>query len=279
LCLTVAVTVLSQAAAAQSPEDFAAAARRGTERFRVLTDAIAEGYHALGPESPAMGQHWVQTQLLLKGSVVPERPPILTYATIGGRPVLVGVAYALPLAPGQADPDPPVRGSAWHAHAASLAVEAHMVRHEPHGSHGKGDRLAVLHAWIWTTNPEGVYEPDNWALPYARLGIPVPTRLNRDVARALSLAAGDSTFFMVQLRLLTGGGPADSAATISEVRAASRELAAWWTKRNVAGALAPEEEAPLAARWRGMIGAIEARVSPRARERLVEAFREAGEPR
>ncbi|HEV8150307.1 MAG TPA: hypothetical protein VGP61_09015 [Gemmatimonadales bacterium] len=273
LWLTLAAAGLPQAAATQSPEAFAAAARRGSERFRVLAEAIADGYRALGPETPAMGQHWVQTRLLLEGVVVPEQPPILTYATVGGRPVLVGVAYAIPLAPGQADPDPPVPGSVWHAHSASLEMETHLVRHEAHGSHGGlGERVAVLHAWVWTENPDGLFEPDNWTLPYLRLGILPPVRLDGSVARALALAAGDSSFFLTQLKLRLGGSAGDSAAIGAEVHAASRELAAWWAGRRPGDGLAAEEERLLSERWRGLLRSLAARLSPRARERLWEAF-------
>lgn len=261
---------LAAPAHGQAATEFAATARRGTERYRVLAEALADGYRPLGPESPAMGQHWVHTGRLLQDTLDPERPAILNYATIAGRSVLVGVAYALPLRPGEADPPAPVWGAVWHSHARSLAVEAHLIRHQDHPASHAPDRVAVLHAWVWAGNPHGLFEPDNWALPYLRLGLRVPDSLDIEVARALALAGGDSVFFATQLAMLAEG-PADSATIVGQVRSTGIALSIWWTSREV-GALRPEEEPQLVSAWTGLLRLIAVGVTPVARTRLREAF-------
>jgi hypothetical protein len=48
--------------------------------------------------------------------------------------------------------------------------------------------LFVLHAWVWTPNPDGVFVTDNWTLPYARLGVAPPATRARNAACTLALA-------------------------------------------------------------------------------------------
>ena len=268
--LFLASTALASAVQAQPAKEFAAAARRGTERYRVLAQAIADGYRAFGPESPSMGQHWVHTRRLLRDTLDPENPAILNYAHVAGRPVLVGVAYALPLGPGEPDPPPPAPGALWHSHARSLAVEAHLIRHRDHPADRSPERVAVLHAWVWAGNPQGIFEPDNWSLPYLRLGLPVPDSLDIDAARALALATGDSVFFATQLSMLAGG-PTDSSVIAGQVRTAGKTMAGWWSGRN-SGALRGEEKRLLANSWVGLLRTIEASVTAGTRARLREAF-------
>lgn len=146
---------------------FLDSARAATDKYRDVRQALADGYRPMGPGTPAMGQHWVNVGLLLSGTVDPAAPPILEYAgTPDAPPVLVGVAYAVPLAPGEMPPDTPVPASWWHTHQGTLDAEG------LNGSHagmdmGTGDRVAVLHAWLWLPNPAGIFEAENWLLPLA----------------------------------------------------------------------------------------------------------------
>lgn len=62
-----------------------------------------------------------------------------------------------------------------------------------------GTRVAVLHAWIWLDNPAGVFARDNWALPFARLGLAAPRQIPEQAARALALASGGDRFLAAAL--------------------------------------------------------------------------------
>lgn len=161
----VALLLAATGAAAQDTSAFLAAARRGAAPFGELGAAIAAGYRPVGPETPTMGRHWVHPGLLLAARVDPERPAILSYATIAGRPTLVGVAYALPS--GALVPQGPAPRDAWHVHDGTVMDEAVKLDHSAHAAPDTVDAgLAVLHAWLFVPNPAGMFAPDNRNLPF-----------------------------------------------------------------------------------------------------------------
>jgi hypothetical protein len=195
--------VLAGRAAAQT--DLVATARAGTARYRDLAAAIADGYRAVGPDFPGMGEHYVNMGLLLTGTIDPARPPVLEYATIDGRPRLVGVAYAALVTDSAPQPRLPVPPGAWHTHAGTVDEESFVLSHAGvHATHvhASGPRLAVAHAWVWLANPAGLYETDNWGLPCARLGYVAPAGLSADAGRALALAAGATAYFSMLVRVV-----------------------------------------------------------------------------
>ena len=81
-------------ASAMGQGDLVTAMRAGTARYRDLAAAIADGYRQIGPDFPTMGEHWVNAGLLVGGVLDPARPQVLEFASINGRPTLIGVAYA-----------------------------------------------------------------------------------------------------------------------------------------------------------------------------------------
>ena len=177
---------------AVSDSVFIAAARTGSARYGDLDSAIADGFRLVGGDFPGMGEHWVHAGRLMAGVVDPSRPAILAYATLGGRPTLVGVAYALPL--GAGDPLPSTPRNAWHAHSGSVEEASFLPRHAGHGAESPGVRIAVLHAWVWLVNPDGPFATDNPALPFARAGL-APESASAPALRALALAYGGIPFY------------------------------------------------------------------------------------
>jgi hypothetical protein len=236
-CTDAAVTAAALLAApvsagAQGTTEFVAAARRGTEAYRDRAVAIADGYRPMGPESPAMGRHWVHPGLLLQGTVDPGRPQILSYATIGGRPMLVGVAYAVPA--GSELPDGPAPREAWHVHDGTLVEEATQPDHDAHLAVRAGPGMggvAVLHAWVYVANPAGLFASDNWALPFVRLGLEPPTAFPEAAGRALALADSGVAFFVEQLGATTDLGPAAARAVESALAARADTVRAWLAAR------------------------------------------------
>ena len=141
-------------------------ARLGTAKYRDPSRALADGYRPMGPETPAMGQHWVHLGILVADRVDPAAPAILEYATVKGVPELVGIAFAVPLDSTESPPDTPLPAAFWHTHRGTLADEGLSGSHAGM-SMGRGERVAVLHAWVWLPNPAGTFEAENWLLPLA----------------------------------------------------------------------------------------------------------------
>lgn len=142
---------------------FLSIARAATAKYRDLSAAQADGYRPMGPVTPAMGQHWVHIGILSQGRLDPAQPAILEYS--GSH--LVGVAYAIPLTEGEPLPAAPVPPERWHMHRGTLTEEGLSGSHAGMAGDGSGDRVAVLHAWIWLANPAGTFESQNWILPLA----------------------------------------------------------------------------------------------------------------
>jgi hypothetical protein len=120
---------------------------------------------------------------------------------VSGRPRLLGVAYMVPLLPGESAPDWPVGREAWHDHFRTLEDETMLPQHAApqHHAAGHAPRLAMLHAWIWLDNPAGAFAADNWALPHFRLGIEPDPGAPESAAKALSLVSGGAAYFAASI--------------------------------------------------------------------------------
>ncbi|MGH7461297.1 MAG: hypothetical protein ACREMA_09750, partial [Longimicrobiales bacterium] len=161
------------------------AARRATERYREHANAVSDGYRLFGAEGPLMGEHWYHPDLVRKPLDL-EHPATLQYALIDGRRTLVGVAYNTYQKPGQPLPDG-FAGTTdhWHVHdmpklARALVADRPLLRRivdrrVERGELGAGDfrsQLVMVHAWIWSDNPAGMFAQQHRALPYLRAGLP-----------------------------------------------------------------------------------------------------------
>ncbi len=253
----------------QNP-DFIAPARSGTAAYRDVAAARAAGYRPVGPDFPGMGRHWVHPALILRDTLDPAAPPILEYAEIAGRPTLVGVAYAKLVRDATPPTGLPVPASAWHFHQGTVEEESFLRSHaglHVAPGHETEPRIAVLHAWIWLENPDGLLATDNWALPYARLGYRMRPGASQPAARALALAAGDAGRTYVEALLRAVGRPS----------AAEEQALALLVERHQAAAQAllpsdPNASAPveaLAHCWTELLEDVRAAVRPEVWERLA----------
>ncbi|MFL5385943.1 MAG: hypothetical protein ACJ8GN_25790 [Longimicrobiaceae bacterium] len=172
------------------------AVRAATERYRDHANAVKDGFRRFGQEGPLMGEHWYRRDLV--GTALDlRRPSTLQYANVGGRKVLVGVAYSVYRRPGEPLPE----GFAgaedhWHTHdVARLASAATADRPVLHwlvqrriekGKIGPGGRnlLTMVHAWVWLDNPDGTFAQQQRALPYLRAGLPAAWAARGDTASA-----------------------------------------------------------------------------------------------
>jgi hypothetical protein len=124
-----------------------AALQRVTARYHDLNVALNDGFVLLHPceERPGegpVGIVYVQMDRLLDGRIDPESPDALIYEPgANGRPVLVGVEFAVPYAlwPGQQPPQ--FLGATF----------------QPEDEFG----VWALHAWVWRMNPEGLFAETN----------------------------------------------------------------------------------------------------------------------
>jgi hypothetical protein len=276
LCTAVASAVACRGASAQAADSsaevaarFVARARLATERYKDINVAIADNYVKIGPDFPAMGEHWVNGELIVKGRMDP-RPAILTYVTIGGTPTLLGAVYALVLRRGEQPP--PIPASAqWHDHVGTIDEESLLFGHD----HMTGDddvRLAVMHAWIWTPNPGGMFATDNWALPFVRLGVSPPEHLTWQAYRAAALLAGAASYYD---RLFGAAGALDdreSAAVVDVVERHRAIVQRWWDSRPPASQVSTADEGQLHTMWVQLADDVRKTIQPASAVRLQHAL-------
>ncbi len=251
---------------------FLSEAHAAAERLSDLSAAIARGYRRLGPDFPGMGEHWIHPRRLVTGRVVASEPPVLTYTRIGDEKVLTGVAYAVPLAAGQAPPSTPLGPGIWHDHASSLDEEVLLL--DSPASHAAGGenaaRVAMFHVWIRPENPAGLVAQNNWALPFARLGLPVPDPLDPRTARAASLVGEGREYYTTLIRRAAGADGPDGERIEIAVSAASDRVAALVSGRT---ALGEEDCRRLAETWTGLWTRLQGELSAASWERLEPAVR------
>ncbi len=226
--------------------------RESTTRFADKNAAVRAGYRVVGGDFPAMGRHWVHPGIILRGEVDPRSPAILSYAEIGGAPVLVGVAFAVALAPGEKPPLVAGKRRAWHEHNGSVAEES-IVREHRHSISGALTRLAILHVWSGIDNPDGVFATDNWALPFARAGLAAPVPVAQGAARAISLLNGGADYYSM---LIGSERPTDGevARLLESARGQVRSIIG---AGEPATALSPSQLGALDGVWVELVNALE----------------------
>jgi hypothetical protein len=246
-------------------------ARAGLVRYSDRAVAIADGYHLVGPELPAMGEHWLNIALILADSLDAAHPPVLIYVSSPKGPVLAGAAYTRLLGAGAAYPDFPRGLHAWHDHSGLVEDEALPMAHASHSSSQSSAqmRLGIMHLWTGVENPAGPWTADNWALPFIRAGVrPVQSD---DAARALALVADSGHYY---LEVLTMVGRLDSTAASYRISpmfySAARAVAAVTTRAHMQ--LSEADVAELEQLWRTLGEQLRDRSSPDERARLRPLF-------
>ena len=128
--------------------------REATERFKQVEVAEEEGYTlqfgcVSGPDSGAMGLHYVNFDLVLDGELDPNRPEIVIYEPLSNGGVqLVGADYL-------------VLADAWHAkHAAPPQLMGQLLHRFDAPNRFGLPAFYTLHVWAWKENPTGAFV--NW---------------------------------------------------------------------------------------------------------------------
>ena len=214
----------ASASASPALEAEVEAVRRVTERYRDIEVARREGYRLFGMEGPLVGEHWYHPDVVRRPLDL-ARPSTLQYATIGGRKVLVGVAYTYYRRPDQPVPEGFAgAGDVWHTHDVTRLARAATVerpvlraiveRRIRRGRVGAGEGrtlLTMVHAWVWSENPAGLFAEQHRGLPYLRAGLPA------------SHAAGASEAVAMGVSLLAAEGCADEVRRADRLAGLSRD--------------------------------------------------------
>ena len=133
---------------------FVKAVREATERFRDVAVAQSEGYALMfgcvsGPDTGAMGLHYVNLALVGDGELDVARPEIVIYEPLpNGRLRLTGADYL-------------VFSSDWHARNAATPELGGQLLHLFESPNRFGlPAFYTLHVWAWKDNPSGAFS--NW---------------------------------------------------------------------------------------------------------------------
>lgn len=138
----------------QSTGDLVKVVRDATERFKDVAVAEAEGYSLMfgcvsGPDSGAMGLHYVNLSLVGDSVLDPTRPEIVIYEPLtNGRLKLIGADFL-------------VLADAWHASNAATPQLGGQLLHLFESPNRFGlPNFYTLHVWAWKDNPTGMFT--NW---------------------------------------------------------------------------------------------------------------------
>ncbi len=252
-------------------------------RFADRRAAIAAGYRRIGTDFPSMGEHWLHPGALLAQRIDPDRPTILAYADIDGRPTLLGAGYVITTR-GDEAARAPGWPTYWHEHSGLLSDEsgAHVGAAQESDS---ATHVWVLHVWTALPNPLGRYDSDNWALPFARAGIKPPATIDADIGRVFSLAVAGGDEYL--RRVLTDAGlrtgealPRDRAIddAIEAARLVAASVAVAVAERED-GVLSAHDESLLRAAWAALARRLRAAVGPAIEPFLVPPHAHHGDAR
>ena len=133
--VAVAILVVSLGTATASSQRDFAALRQATARYHDVDKAIASGRVDLGLCVDHMGQHYADPKTFSDGVLDATDPEAMVYADDGkGHLRLVAVE--------------------WVSTTPGVVMDTPL-----HFNSGVG--LWVLHAWIWSPNPDGAFEDMN----------------------------------------------------------------------------------------------------------------------
>jgi hypothetical protein len=128
--------------------------RESTARFRDVSVAEAEGYAlqfgcVSGPDSGAMGMHFINGALVNSGEIDATRPQIVIYEpTSNGRLRLIGADFL-------------VLADAWNAkHSGPPELMGQLFQLFDTPNRFGLPAFYTLHVWAWKDNPNGAFV--NW---------------------------------------------------------------------------------------------------------------------
>ena len=217
---------------------------RLTMRYADRRVAMSDGYRRLGTDFPGMGEHWLHSGALMAGKIDASKPTLLSFANLDGRATLVGVGFVITTRGDSAALNIPGWPEHWHEHSGLLGDESGAAVGTPQGGERSENetRVWVLHIWTALANPAGPYASDNWALPFARVGVAPPMDLDSEIGRALSLAVGGRRYLeavLTDAKLLHDGNAERVRAALDTATVTAEQI----SKRLRASGVASEADA------------------------------------
>jgi hypothetical protein len=127
------------------------AVRKATDRYRDVSNAIADGYVQFqgcvsGPVQGAMGVHYSNFSLFDGESDV-QNPEVLVYEPRNGRLQLVAAEYVIPAPLWDPNHDP----------FDKPQLMGHLFQFAPGPNRYGPDAIYELHVWAWRDNPSGTF--------------------------------------------------------------------------------------------------------------------------
>jgi hypothetical protein len=146
-----------------------AQAKQATAKYRDIAAARADGYIQVTQFVPGLGLHMAKVASALTGTFDYAHPNILLYQpTSSGGLDLVGVAYSVPHRGPDSPEGFPGGQDVWHYHTnlcfladGSVTIAPDRDACKAHGGYFQSQTPWLLHAWIWKTNPAGVFTEYN----------------------------------------------------------------------------------------------------------------------
>ena len=172
--------VFRTAIAAQGPSELnqeLARVRAATAKYHDLNNALADGYTLLAPgicvEGPegAAGIHYSKASRFVSTERIPEEPDLLVYIpTQEGELRLVAVEYATralyrdtrpPETPGYRPGIFPWQQPVLPSYLEEVSGPFTLFGQQSEGPIFVGRWLYFLHAWVWQSNPNGMFADRN----------------------------------------------------------------------------------------------------------------------
>ena len=196
------------------------------DRFQDSDVATSEGYvHYDGYDTFSMGEHWYKRDIYESGTCDGSKPSHLQYLIISGKRTLIGTGYICTTQiysriKNQMFDD----GVVWHTHGPAWCLLPNGATEDyrdladalpnkltslnwqsickQEGGKPALQNVHMLHTWNWIPSPNGRFTHENFAIPFLRVGLPVPnakflgSHLGGKTIRVLKLAHGDTQWWI-----------------------------------------------------------------------------------
>ncbi len=190
------------------------------DRFKDSGIAIEEGYvHYDGYDTFSMGEHWYKKEVYESYTCNGSQPSHLQYLNIDGKRTLIGTGYiCLPEVYEREKNKMFGENIVWHTHGPAWCLLPNGSTEDyrdladalpnklttldwraickSEGGIPATQNVRMLHTWNWIPAPNGKYAHENFAIPFLRVGLPLPdmkfldSQIGKEAIHILKLAHG-----------------------------------------------------------------------------------------
>ena len=196
------------------------------DRFHDSNVATSEGYvHYDGYDTFSMGEHWYNRDVYESGKCNRATPTHLQYLVIKGKRKLIGTGYiCVPQAYVREKHQMFDKSIVWHTHGPAWCLLPNGATEDyrdiadslpnkltsrnwqsickKQGGAPASQDVKMLHTWNWIPSPNGRFAHENFAIPFLRVGLPVPdmkfldSNIGEKTISVLKLAHGDTQWWI-----------------------------------------------------------------------------------